>query len=91
LASSSISIEDAGMIRLATLVLASSLVLPLGGCAYDYMQRTDRVSYSAGNSVRANLEAQTVNPSKKSMKSKAGLGKDGHVVPETTFTALPPM
>ena len=39
---------------------AIALALALGGCAYDYLQHTDRVSYSAGDAVKANLEAQTI-------------------------------
>jgi hypothetical protein len=76
------------MTRLATLVLAVGLLMTLGGCAYDYMQRTDRVAYSAGNAVRANIERETTNPSKKSMKSVAGLGQNGPVVPASNI-AIP--
>ncbi|MGV8833129.1 MAG: hypothetical protein ACOH2N_14220 [Devosia sp.] len=61
--------------------LAITLALLLGGCAYDYTQRTDRVAFSAGNAVKANLEAQTVNPSKASMKMTGGLGKNGAIAP----------
>lgn len=61
--------------------LAATLVLlaALGGCAYDYMQRTDRVGYSAGNAVKANLARETTNPAKGSMYSTKGLGKNGPV------------
>ena len=38
-------------------------------------------TYSAGNAVKANLEAQTIDPSKKSMYKTKGLGKDGLVIP----------
>lgn len=64
----------------APVALALGLALALSGCAYDYLQRTDRVSYSSGNAVKANLEQQTTSPSKKSMYSTSGLGKDGAVV-----------
>lgn len=64
--------------RLLPLALLSLL---LSACTSDYAQRMDRVSYSAGNAVRANLEAQTINPSKKSMYSTAGLGKNGPIIP----------
>ncbi|HEV7718091.1 MAG TPA: hypothetical protein VGO70_03840 [Arsenicitalea sp.] len=64
--------------------LAALLALPLGGCTYDYLQHTDRVAYSAGNAVKANLESETINPSKGSMYVTSGLGKNGAVV------ALPP-
>lgn len=59
---------------------AAALLLLLGGCSsYDYLQRTDRVGYSAGNAVKANLAVQTTNPTKASMYSTKGLGKDGPV------------
>jgi hypothetical protein len=69
------------MPRLSPIVLTAALALTLTGCAHDYMQRTDRVAFSAGNAVRANIESQTINPSRKSMKSTSGLGKNGPVVP----------
>jgi hypothetical protein len=56
------------------------LALALGGCTYDYLQHTDRVAYSAGDAVTANLESETINPSKRSMYSTAGLGKNGAVL-----------
>jgi hypothetical protein len=77
------------MFRLSSATLAFALVLALSGCAYDYMQRTDRVASHAGNAVRANIEAQTVNPSKTSMKSTAGLGRNGVVVPDSGVTIDP--
>lgn len=55
------------------------LALTLAGCAYDYLQRSDRVAYSAGDAVKANLERETTSPSKKSMYSTGGLGKNGVV------------
>ena len=63
------------------LALAIGLSATLSACGYDYMQRTDRVGYSAGNAVKANLERETINPSRKSMDSTAQLGKNGVVVP----------
>jgi hypothetical protein len=63
-------------------VLAAALALPLGGCAYDYLQHTDRVAYSAGNAVKANLERETMDPSKRSMYVTSGLGENGPVVDE---------
>ncbi len=65
-----------------TLVLA--LALALGACAYDYAQRTDRVAYGAGNAVKANLEAQTINPANPASQKTSGLGKNGDVMPATT-------
>jgi hypothetical protein len=58
---------------------------PLAGCAYDYAQHTDRVSFRAGNAVAQNLEAETINPAKRSMYAKGGLGKNG-VVTSTSST-----
>ena len=77
------------MLRLSSVALGAVLSLALSGCAHDYMQRTDRVAFHAGNAVRANIESQTVNPSKKSMKSTAGLGKNGRVAPATDSAAIP--
>ena len=62
------------LLRTAAGVAAALL---LSGCTYDYLQRTDRVGYSAGDAVRANLERETADPSRKSMRSVSGLGKDG--------------
>jgi hypothetical protein len=59
------------------IVVGSALTLAVGGCTYDYIQRTDRVSYSSGDAVRANLERETINPSKGSMQVTTGLGKNG--------------
>lgn len=65
------------MLRLSNAVLAATLLATLSGCAYDYTQRTDRVGFSAGDAVKSNLALHTTNPSKKSMNSTDGLGKDG--------------
>lgn len=76
------------MNRLTLIVLAVALMLPVSGCAYDYMQRVDRVSYSAGNAVRANIERETANPSSKNKTSTKGLGKNG-VVASSGGVAVP--
>ena len=60
--------------------LALLTALLLAGCTYDYLQRSDRVAYSSGDAVKANLESQTTSPNKKSMYSTDGLGKDGTVI-----------
>lgn len=62
------------------LAATAALTLLLSGCAYDYMQRTDRVGYSAGNAVKANLERETTNPSSDTRYVTTGLGKDGAVI-----------
>lgn len=70
--------------------MAAALSLFLSGCAYDYLQRTDRVAYSAGDAVRANIERETINPSKGSMYVTSGLGKNGSVISAPpTVTAEP--
>ncbi len=67
------------LIGTAAVVLVASLT---AGCAkYDYLQRTDRISYRAGNAVHANLERETLNPSSDSMYDTSGLGKNGSVLP----------
>ena len=78
----------AGALTLATLALV------LNGCSYDYLQHTDRVAYNAGDAVKANLESETINPSKRSMYYTKGLGKNGiasvtAVTPAATGTAAP--
>lgn len=52
-----------------------ALALLLGGCTYDYLQHTDRVGYSAGDAVKANLAGETTNPS--GSHNVGGLGADG--------------
>jgi hypothetical protein len=67
------------------LVLAAALTSTLGllgGCAYDYVQRSDRVGYSMGDAVRANLESETTNPSPRAARDVTGLGRNGHVMPQ---------
>lgn len=63
------------------LAIAAAIALVLGGCTYDYLQRTDKVGYSAGDAVKANLERETLDPSRKSAYSTKGLGADGPVIP----------
>jgi hypothetical protein len=66
---------------------ALALALPaLAGCGYDYMQRTDRVGFSQGNAVKANLERETTDPSKAASYSTKGLGKNGRVIPDNDYT-----
>lgn len=67
--------------RAGMALLAALLGLVPGGCTYDYLQRTDRVAYSAGDAVKANLEGQTANPSRASAYDTGGLGRNGPVVP----------
>ena len=76
-------------ITLAAFLLMTVVTAPLAGCVYDYAQHTDRVSYRAGNAVAQNLESETINTSKRSMYSTAGLGKNGVVTGETSGTSTP--
>ncbi len=79
------------LIGSSAFILMASLV---GGCAdYDYLQHTDRISFRAGNAVKANLERETFDPSNGSMYDTSGLGKNGSVMPSgkaTTTTQTPP-
>ena len=68
-------------------VAAAALAAALGGCTYDYLNHSDRIAYSAGDAVNANLERETINPSKKSMYLRWGLGRNGLVIPTTTTSA----
>ena len=72
------------MTTLKNIALAALLGIVPAGCAYDYSQHTDRVGYSAGDAVRANLERETTNPAKNSAYDTTGLGKNGVVVPQSS-------
>ncbi len=76
--------------RTITLLAGAGMVLALGGCTYDYWQQTDRVGYHAGDAVKANLEAQTINPQSLTAYKKSGLGKDGNVVPPSEGSTAAP-
>jgi len=76
-------------ITLAAFLLMTVVTAPLAGCVYDYAQHTDRVSYRAGNAVAQNLESETINTSKRSMYSTAGLGKNGVVTSAPSSTTPP--
>lgn len=67
-------------VTLARTAILVAAIMALAGCAYDYRQRTDRVGYSAGDAVKANLARETTNPTKTSMYSTKGLGRNGPVV-----------
>lgn len=67
--------------------IAALCTLLLSGCGYDYLNHTDRVSYAAGDAVHANLERETINPSKRSMYRTGGLGKNGSVIPRVAVSA----
>lgn len=80
-----VQLTDLGQVAAAT-----ALALLLSGCAYDYLQRTDRVGFRAGNAVRANIEGQTIDPSKAAMYNTKGLGKNGPVVVDPAAEADAP-
>lgn len=58
-------------------VLPLGAALLLGGCTYDYLQRSDRIAYSAGDAVRANIARETDNPARPNARQTSGLGQDG--------------
>lgn len=71
-----------GRTHIAALTAAGfAAALLISGCSYDYLQNTDRVTYGAGDAVRANLETETTNPEKASNDDVSGLGADGVVDP----------
>lgn len=72
--------------RARGLVLLCVLATALSGCTYDYLQHSDRVSYAAGDAVKANLERETIDPARKSKGKTTGLGKNGPVVPTGNVT-----
>jgi hypothetical protein len=67
------------------------LAVVLGGCTYDYVQRTDRVAYSAGDAVRANLERETMNPSHRGQYNTKGLGRNGNTANGNPVVVIPPL
>lgn len=75
------------MMRLPLMLVAVSALI--GGCSYDYAQRSDRVAFNAGNAVKANLEMQTRDPSKKTMNRTSDLGKNGSVIPDAAASTTP--
>lgn len=62
-----------------------------GGCTYDYIQRTDRVSYSAGDAVRANIERETSNPSHRRQYDTTGLGRSGNAANTNPVVVIQPL
>ncbi|HEY0854289.1 MAG TPA: hypothetical protein VGD86_05640 [Devosia sp.] len=74
--------------RLAVLLGLAALT---GGCAYDYVQRTDRVAYSAGDAVRANIERETANPSHKRQYDTTGLGRNGNTANGNPVVVIAPL
>lgn len=68
------------MSKASRLLLLAGLAAAMSGCTYDYLQRSDRVAYSAGDAVRANLERETTNPSSANQYRTDGLGKNGVIV-----------
>lgn len=71
-----------------TIAVLLTAALLLSGCTYDYLQHTDRVAFSSGNAVKANLERETIDPA--STRSTAGLGRNGSVIPADAVAARSP-
>ena len=69
------------MNRVLALAGTALIALLVSACAYDYLQHSDRIAYSSGDAVRANIERETTNPSPGT--KTGGLGKDGPVGTET--------
>jgi len=67
---------------LKNLMLVGGMSLVLSGCNLAYLANSDRVTQGGGNAVKANLEAQTINPSSASQYDVSGLGKNGSVIEE---------
>ena len=76
--------------NIALALSSAALALSLGACTYDYLQNSDQVGYHAGDAVKANLEQQTVNPTKDSMYDTTGLGANGDVSSPEILAARAP-
>lgn len=72
---------------------AIGMLVLLSACSFDYRNRLDRVTLAGGNAVKANLEMQTIDPTKDSQYRTKGLGRNGVVIPgeeePVTATAVP--
>lgn len=80
------------MIRVLALAAAAlATAVALGACTYDYLQRSDRIAYSTGDAVRANIEAQTDDPANPASDNIGGLGKNGPIEGVTgSYSVEPP-
>jgi hypothetical protein len=67
------------MRRLLALAAIVTLTGALGACAYDYLQHSDKVAYSSGDAVKANLAAQADDPANPNSDNVDGLGKNGPI------------
>jgi hypothetical protein len=76
-----------GVIARLVVVLSAAAIFA-SGCTYDYLQRSDRVAYNAGDAVKANLAQQTTDPGKRSRRVVKGLGQNGYINPAPS--AAPP-
>lgn len=76
--------------RFMLAAIAALATLSLTGCAYDYLQHSDRISYSAGDAVKANLARETTDPANPNSTSTKGLGKNGTVVDGAGASEPPP-
>ncbi|MEP7239712.1 MAG: hypothetical protein ABI697_02390 [Devosia sp.] len=73
-------------LRLGLMLTAALAAGALSGCAYDYLNHSDRLGYSAGDAVKANLESETINPGG-AKTNTGGLGQNGIVIPPGSYTA----
>lgn len=77
-------------VALTRVAIALAATLAVSGCAYDYLQTTDRVAYSAGDAVRANIARETTNPSSTNMNDVSQLGSNGNVANAEALATTPP-
>jgi hypothetical protein len=77
--------------RIARTMAIVGVAVLLGGCSYDYVQRTDRVAYSAGDAVRANIERETANPSHRGQYNTKGLGRNGNASNTNPVVVIAPL
>jgi hypothetical protein len=68
---------------------AIGMLTLLGGCAFDHFNRLDRVTLAGGDAVKANLEMQTIDPTKESQYRTRGLGRNGVVIPGEEGDTVP--
>ncbi len=62
---------------LKSTIIVASLTLIVSACDPTYLANSDRITQGGGNAVKANLEAQTIDPSSDEQYDVSGLGKDG--------------
>lgn len=82
---------ESPMFRIArTIATLVGVVVLVAGCAFDYLQNSDKITYRAGDAVQSNLERETNDPSNDSMFDTDDLGEDGAVVVPQNDDGTPP-